>query len=365
MLCYIKAYYSNTTILCMIIGMQFFGMQFFRELSEKKKVWLGLAVLIILFTAIRLPGPSLPYHHDEFKTAWAILSGKSLGGLHHPPPTQIFLNLDGALFGADHMRILPLSFSIITFLLLFFVVKGRAGRKEALFAVGLFAVSSYSVLASLMVDTDGAILPAFFLLAVYFYDKFKKIEGKRAYKWPIFLVLALILGFMTKLSFVIAIGAVILDFFLDKYKDITRRQVSIGILALFGFLGLSALLVLLIHLIYPTFDISAMISHASSYVHLEDRNYFQSIIQGVKSLYYLSPLLLAPLLFINAEIWRKTRIFCLYLILGFVFYFIVFDFSSGALDKYVMFTIVPFAVISGVILGNILDSNALRRRGAI
>ena len=50
----------------MIIGMQFFGMQFFRELSEKKKVWLGPAGLIIFFTAICLPRPSLSYHQDEF-----------------------------------------------------------------------------------------------------------------------------------------------------------------------------------------------------------------------------------------------------------------------------------------------------------
>src|SRR3989344_2013553 len=313
-------------------------MKLFSFLSKKEYV--AFVALIVLFLAVRIPGVSLPYHQDEWKTAWALKTETGLSSLHHPPLTQIFFNIDGALFGADHLRIFPLLISIIVAILLFVVTKNRVGTKNAFFSLGLFTVCAYSVFASLMVDTDGAILPVFFLLAVYFYDKFKNVEGKRVYKWLILLALALTLGFMTKLSFVIAIGAIILDFIIDRYKSITRKQASVAILALLGFFGLSSFLILFTRLIYPTFDIGSMISHAASYAHLEGRNYFQSMIQGVKSLYYLSPLLLAPLFFINAEIFRRMRVFFLYLFLGFIFYFILFDFSAGALDKYLMFAIV-------------------------
>jgi len=334
-------------------------MKLFSFLSKKEYV--AFVALIVLFLAVRIPGVSLPYHQDEWKTAWALKTETGLSSLHHPPLTQIFFNIDGALFGADHLRIFPLLISIIVAILLFVVTKNRVGTKNAFFSLGLFTVCAYSVFASLMVDTDGAILPVFFLLAVYFYDKFKNVEGKRVYKWLILLALALTLGFMTKLSFVIAIGAIILDFIIDRYKSITRKQASVAILALLGFFGLSSFLILFTRLIYPTFDIGSMISHAASYAHLEGRNYFQSMIQGVKSLYYLSPLLLAPLFFINAEIFRRMRVFFLYLFLGFIFYFILFDFSAGALDKYLMFAIVPLSAITGTIFNNFFKVVSMRR----
>jgi hypothetical protein len=43
----------------------------------------------------------------------------------------------------------------------------------------------------------------------------------------------------------------------------------------------------------------------------------------------------------------------MYLILGFIFYFILFDFSRGALDKYLMFLVVPLVMICAPILRNI------------
>jgi hypothetical protein len=340
-------------------------MKFWQSLSDKRREAFAFGALLLLFILIRLPGLSLPYHQDEWKTAWALKSGGTLSGLHHPPLTQILFNLDGALFGADHLRILPFLFSVLAFTFLYLVIRNRIGRKGAFFALGLFVLSLYSVFASLMIDTDGSILPAFFLIAVYFFDRFKNNRLEKRNLWAALLIFTLVLGFMTKLSFIITIGAIALDFLLDKYKSITKKQVLTGASVLIGFFGISALVVLIIHYIYPTFEINSMISHAASYAHLGGRNYFQSMIQGVKSLYYLSPLLIVPLLFSNKEVWSKMRVFYLYLILGFVFYFVLFDFSSGALDKYLMFAIVPLSAISGMILARNISFNTQSKKGVI
>jgi hypothetical protein len=66
----------------------------------------------------------------------------------------------------------------------------------------------------------------------------------------------------------------------------------------------------------------------------------------VKAVYYLSPLLIAPLFLIDRETLRKGRVFVWYAALGLVFYLGLFDFSQGALDKYLMFLIVPLAVLA-------------------
>lgn len=95
-----------------------------------------------------------------------------------------------------------------------------------------------------------------------------------------------------------------------------------------------------------------MVTHVLYYAHLSGRNYLQVVIQSIKAVFYLSPLLIAPLLFVSKDILKKVTPFLWYLALGFVFYFILFDFSRGALDKYLMFTIVPLCVISGAALSS-------------
>jgi len=95
-------------------------------------------------------------------------------------------------------------------------------------------------------------------------------------------------------------------------------------------------------------------------VHLSGRNYLQVVIQGLKALFYLSPLLVAPLILISKEVLKKATPLLWYLALGFVFYFILFDFSRGALDKYLMFTIVPLCILSGAVLSQLFASFSLR-----
>lgn len=320
---------------------------------NKHKTKFILGFLFIIFLSLRLPGLSLPYHQDEWKTVGGLAKGaEGVSGLHHPPLTQLAFRLDWALF-PENLRLLPLIFSILAGALLFTIVKKRVGREAAFSAILLFTICFYSVFASLMLDTDGSILVFFFLLSVYSYDRWRE-TGKKI--WFGILFSTLILGFLVKLSFILAIGALVLDFLFDKYKNLTKREIGIGVLYIAGFFILSAVFIFFTHLIYPAFKIGAMFSHAASYMHLGGRNFLQTIVQGIKAIFYLSPVLILPLFFLKKEMFLKLRVFFIYLCLGFLFYFIIFDFSGGALDKYLMFAILPLSAISGLIIADIFKN---------
>lgn len=306
---------------------------------------------MLLFVMVRLPGLNLSYHQDE----WKIVRGVELGasgtsGLFHPPLTQLLFRGSGALFGAEHMRILPLLFSVFSALLLFAVVRRRASQETALVSLFLYVVSFYSIWSSLMIDTDGAILPTFFLLAVYSYDR---------QRWWL-LGLALLLGLMVKLSFILVVGTLLIDFLWANYKTIGQKQIRHLFLALFGLFGSAVVTVFVVSWVYPAFSLSGMIEHVRYFAHISGRNYLQIIIQAMKSWFYLSPMLLAPLILISRESFKKMRVFLIYLLLGLIFYFVLFDFSRGALDKYLMFSIVPLCVLVGDIIATVLRASRWR-----
>ena len=79
------------------------------------------------------------------------------------------------------------------------------------------------------------------------------------------------------------------------------------------------------------------------------------MIQLIKALLFASPLLIVPFLFIDREIFSKTRVLFLFILLGLFFYILVFDFSIGALDRYLQFLIVPLCVIAGAIFAKYIN----------
>lgn len=317
------------------------------------KTRLVLSGLLILFILLRLSGLGTPYHQDEFKNVIALQGTAVKAGefITHPPLWNLLFRTGIEVVGGDHARLIPLFFSLLSALLLYLVVRRRFGEGAALWTVFLYAISFYGVWSSLMVDVDGAVLPFFFLAAVYCFDRFKEF---RQWKWFAFLGAILLAGFLIKLSFIIVIGALLLDFLFEERTIIERKHYLAAVFALCGFAVAAVLSILLLHIIIPTFRIDLMISHALYYAHLSGRSYLQVIIQGIKAVFYLSPLLLAPLLLVSKEVLRKATPFLWYLMLGFVFYFVLFDFSRGALDKYLMFTIIPLSVISGTILSQLV-----------
>lgn len=325
------------------------------------KTRLLLIGLLILFVVVRLPGLGAPYHQDEFKTAIAAESSLSEAGafLTHPPLTALLFRADARIFGGEHLRAMPLLFGFVSALLLFFIIRRRSDDRAALWSVFLYAISFYGVWSSLMLDTDGAILPAAFLLALYCYDRARGDSDK---KWWIFFVLALITGLLVKLSFILAVGVFVVDFLYERRKELTTAHIlyTVGVGGLFVIL--TGIVFVAINFFNPAFRIDSMISHAVYYMRFSGRSYLQVIIETVKAVFYLSPLLLIPLLFTSREVARRAAPFVWYLILGFVFYFVLFDFSHGALDKYLMFTIIPLSAISGIILSQLSVSFSIGKQ---
>lgn len=325
-----------------------------------------LPLLLIVFALIRLPGLDLPYHQDEWKNAHMVRVGIEGALSAHPPLMELIYVWSGAIFGADNLRLMPLVFGVLSAWLLYIVMRRRVSTSVAAWATGLYAISMYGVLASLMLDMDGTILPAFFLAAVYAYDRFSDAETTRGkMSWLGALFGAVALGFMTKLSFVLVPAAILLDYLWHMRNRFTARFIA-GATGFFvlGAGVLTAALILADKLM-PAFDIAPTISHATSYIRFEGRGYMQIVIQAVKALFYLSPLLILLPFLATKEQLQKNSIFIIYGLLGFIFYFILFDFSQGALDKYLMYTIVPLVALSGTVLAAVFTNRpeASRRTG--
>src|SRR3989344_827498 len=328
-----------------------------------KKVFTALLVLLALFVLIRLPGIDLPYHQDEWKNVAASHDIESAGKFFaHPPFQQMMYVFANEVLGDDGMRFLPLIFAVGSAILLFLLLYDLyVSKYVATWGSALYLLCFYSVWGSLMVDVDGSVLPFFFLLAFYTYNRFVSTTGHVKWRWFTLVVLAVLFGFLFKLSFILVVGALVIDYFWhERMKLSLRRREGWIYLAkmmstVAGFTIFYVLILLLIQKIYPQFSIELMLGHAGQHGE-ESKNWIQIPVQAIKSIFYLSPLLIVPLLWLNKESWIKMRVFALYLIVGFIFYFIVFDFSRAALDKYLMFVIVPLSALAGAALANILHS---------
>ncbi len=316
--------------------------------TSTQRFHMGLVALAVFFLLIRLPGLTLPYHQDEWKTAHAVETKST--AIAHPPLAQLSYSVAEKVVGVDNLRILPLIFSFLSLFLLANIVRHYSGKKAALFAVFLYSISFYSVLASHMIDTDGALLPFFFLLSLVCYERWRQVEGERRWYWLIGFGASLLAGCMVKLSFVIVLGVFLCEYVLTIRSQLGRQELLKIIFVALSFVVLFLLILFVAPLLFSAFSLGAMLAHALSYIHLSGRNTTQVIVQAIKAAEYLSPLLLIPLLLGTRAQFRTLRIFLIYLILGALFYFVLFDFSRGALDKYLMFSIIPLAAISGSIL---------------
>src|SRR3989344_4975448 len=142
-------------------------------MSRKKEI-IFFVLILIIFLAIRLPGLHFSYFQDEGK--YAAIGQRALEGVvnsPHPPLTEIIMAGTAKIFGADNFRTMPLVFSIANLLLLYIFVRRNFGVNTALWSSFLFTISFYSVLASLTVDVDGAVMPFFFLLTLISYFEWR------------------------------------------------------------------------------------------------------------------------------------------------------------------------------------------------
>lgn len=328
-------------------------------LGPSQRALVIVAILSFGFLFIRVSGIDLPYHQDEWKTARVMVEGaEAVGGFfHHPPLTGVIFRAAGAVLPPDLFRLLPLLFTTISSFILYAVIVKRAGIRAGVLALFFLGVTGYSTLAALMLDVDGAILPFFALLVLYAYDRARVSSGTRRGVFGLLLITALLLGILVKLSFVIVIGAIVADYLFDRRVDMTFADVLWLCGWLCAFFAIAAVLLAAAAWLYPVFELRSMIDHALSYVRIADRNWTQIAFQAIKALLYTGPLAFFWIAFADREGLKQVRFFLLYLLFGAFFYFIAFDFSQGALDKYLMFTIVPVAAIAGVMMSRYLPKS--------
>lgn len=322
---------------------------------SKKEFFLFLG-LIILFFVIRLPAVYTPYHQDEYK--WPLYAQEKVytpGSVPHPPLTEFIYRVIGKHIGLDNFRFIPLIFGLVNLILLFYLVVFVSNKKTALWSVGLYIVSFYSILANLMVDVDGSVMPMFFLIMCIGYFRLKRTN----FQFSIFnfaiLLIGLIGGFLVKVSFFIGIATILLDFVIEKKILTDKKGVLKYLLYFLGFLIFLILILLLVRFVFPFFDLSKALKYWKHFAIFSGRGWTQTFIQFAKSLMYISPLLLLPLVFIDKEIWKKIRPMFLFLIFGTMFYLFIFDFSLGAIDRYFQFTVVPLSIISGFIFSKYFE----------
>jgi hypothetical protein len=329
-----------------------------------KKEWLVLTGIIVVFFVLRIPGVNIPYHQDEYK--WPMYAEEKVfapGSIPHPPLTEFIYRVVGKHIGFDNFRFVPLLFSTANILLIFYLAKLVFDKRTAFWAAMLFAISYLSILASLMVDVDGSVMPFFFLLSAIFYYKLRDrnfVLKEGGWKWLVLFLLSASACFLVKISGVLPLGAFALDFALCRglLSDKKRFLKFLGLGA--GAIALVVAVLLLAKLLFPFFPIDKSLvywRHFADSSNFLGRGWMQIFIQFVKSIMYLSPLLVLPALFTDREVFKRARPLYLFIAIGLIFYLFLFDFSLGALDRYLQFLVIPLSIISGAILGKYFSAN--------
>lgn len=328
----------------------------------RKNEWVIVLFFVLSFIFIRLPGTNSPLHQDEYK--WPMIVSpewQSDIAIPHPPLSQFIYKTAGQVVGYDvDFRFVPLFFGTLNLLLLFYFLRTFFGKKEAVIGSLIWTFSYFSVLASLMVDTDGQIMPFFFLVGLISYYHLRYKFDKKIL-WSILLVASLLLGFFIKVSFILYIGAIVADYLWSKKGNFTNKQYLIySGYALGGAVFLAGLL-FVSKFIFPFFNLDQTLTYWKSFI-IFDRNWLQVAIQCIKVLFYSSPFLVLLGFYDVSKVLQKTKPFIFFLIFSFIFYIVLFDFSIGALDRYLQLLILPLTVISSVVLVPVIFNKNNRKK---
>ena len=221
-----------------------------------KYEWVLVALFVLTFILVRLAGTGLPLHQDEYKWLGVGAPTTQVGLIPHPPLGELIYQAGGSIVGFNNnFRFIPLFFGSVNLVLLWCLMKVIFGRREAFIASFIWIFSYFSVLASLMVDTDGAVMPFFFLVSLIGYYKLKSSDSKERFWWGILLAVGLICGLLIKVSFLLAIGAIIADFLWSKRGLITRKDLLnysfYAFVSIILFIGL----LFVLKAIFPFFDL--------------------------------------------------------------------------------------------------------------
>lgn len=313
----------------------------------KNNKW--LLIIFAVFILTRFLGLGQIYHQDEYR--WASIANPAFGDLQspHPPLPEISYKFIGFLLGYDYLRVVPIIFSFLNLVLIYLILKKTTGKSLiGLIGAGLFTINIYSTIAGLQVDIDGAILPFFILLG--YYAHLYLLENQKSKKCWILFVVALIGGFLTKLSFILFLATLIVYFVII---NLIRSGKKISWKKFLYFLAVIAVLAGLSFILFET-SFQIVLKYAASFnsLNFESRHYFDFIFKIFKSFVWLSPLLTVPLTIslFNKKNYSKYGFWYLFLLINAIFYGVAFDFTTKTVERYFMFLILPAIMIVSNIL---------------
>lgn len=313
-------------------------------------------VIFVVFISLRFLGIGQFIHQDEYR--WADIadgiarSNYDLASPHPPLMQGLFyvFSIFAGIFDYHNFRPIPLFFSILGFFIAYLIsLRYNSSPWATCITIGLLAVNTYSLIASLMLDIDGVIMPFFVLLTYYFYLR-GLIDGDK--RFIPFLVAAIVGGFMAKESFVLFAGALALDYLWIIYE---RGDLRVGIKKLFYLFGGLILLTGAFYAFYgsshPWF-VKYMLTHLKTIKDFSSRSYFDLFLRLFKFFIWLSPLLTLPVIYglFKKEIFNKYRVWYIYIIFNLLFYLVIFNFSTLPIERYLMAVIVPAVFISSEII---------------
>jgi 4-amino-4-deoxy-L-arabinose transferase-like glycosyltransferase len=324
-----------------------------------------LFLLFCSFVLLLWAGVDQIYHQDEW-TSITIAMG--VGTTPHPPLAIGLLKIGGNLLGFDKVRVVAAILSILNFFLVYIVAKKITKSKNVgLWAVFLFTFSAYSIIAGLQTDlVDGTLVPLFILVTYYAY---LRQSEKNNNLWRIIFFLGIIGGLLTKLSFVLFLGALALDRFLTIYELNRNKLGKLEDLrkTIWQFIKWSIPIVIVMAVFYLFFSIfrHRVVDYALHYNSLNflSRKYLDLGFKIMKSLVWLSPLVFLPTAyaFLRKDLRSKFRLLFSYLIINLLFYAVLFDFSTFAIERYFMFMIVSCSIISAAVLSEFAKEYSIKK----
>ncbi|MBI2057602.1 MAG: glycosyltransferase family 39 protein [Candidatus Yanofskybacteria bacterium] len=313
----------------------------------KNNYWLWL--LVLLFIATRFFGLDQLYYQDEYRWVSQVYTAE-FGEVDspHPPVMQSLLSLGGKIVGYGNLRVVPFIFGVLNLILIYIVsLKLTGNKKIAYIASGLYIINVYSLIASLMLDIDGTVLPFLVLLAYYFYLKVFK-DGQSKFILP--LALVMMVGFFTKLSYALFAGALAVEYLWTLYdkgklKYKIKRTVFLS--------GMFCIFVVVFYVLYGKTDPRfAEYVTGFKYFNFASRAYFELFLRMFKFFIWLSPLLFLPMVYglFRKNFFTKYRLWYVYSLFNLLFYLVIFDFARLPIERYFMFIIAPAAIVSGHIV---------------
>jgi hypothetical protein len=166
------------------------------------------------------------------------------------------------------------------------------------------------------------------------------------------LALAIIGGFLTKLSFILCVAALAIDWSWGRFS-LTRvnwgKIIKRAVVIVPWFLILAGG----IYWFFST-NFATVITYAGHFkiFNCSERAYGDMGFKIIKSLLLASPLLLFSglLAFTDGKLRRQYRFWWIYTGINIVFYLLIFDFTRLTIERYLMFMIAPLCIVGAEVV---------------